>query len=117
MPRAGSKKKPSQHQPLKTIRFSEVGLVAFAMAFATAGSYTLLKSFAAEGGGVAIRTGSASEEAAWLSSLGSAGAVVLAAGPIFGLLLWWLWRRSAMNTGLKLFLTLAPVLAVVTFAN
>lgn len=113
------KPKPRRNlnQSLKTIRFSEVGLVVFAMAFATAGSYTLLKSFAAEGGGVAIRTGSASEEAAWLSSLGSAGAVVLAAGPIFGLVLWWLWRRSAMNTGLKFFLTISPVLAVMAVAN
>lgn len=112
-----AKNKKRHTKSLNTIRFSEVGLVAFAMAFATAGSYTLLKSFAAEGGGVAIRTGSASEEAAWLSSLGSAGAVVLAAGPILGLLLWWLWRRSAMNTGLKLFLTVAPVLAVMAVAN
>lgn len=103
---------------LPTVNFSEPLFLAFIMVFSVIGTYTYLRSFAAEDGSVLIQTtaGVSPEEQAILSSISWAAVAILAAGPVAVLILWWIWRRSDMAGWLKLSLTAAPVLAVMAFA-
>ncbi|HEX5395324.1 MAG TPA: hypothetical protein VFW52_03185 [Candidatus Saccharimonadales bacterium] len=94
-------------------RFSETALVVFAVVFGAIGSYTWLQTFAApEDSGVIVRSYTSPSEQAWFSSLSGASIIILAAGPIAMLFLWWIWRRSAFEFWAKLLFTAAPFLAV-----
>ncbi len=111
-------KKPTQSQTaIKSSRFSETNLVVFFMIFATLGSYLWLKSFAAtDDASYLAQSHVTPEESAWFSSITGASAIILASGPIAIFILWWIWRRSAFGTWMKLVLTVLPIVVVMRFA-
>ncbi|HEY5549841.1 MAG TPA: hypothetical protein VIK37_01390 [Candidatus Saccharimonadales bacterium] len=98
------------------LRFSETWLVVFLVIFASIGSYSWMRSFAApEDTGLFVQSNVSAEEKAWFSSITGASAVILVSGPIAALLVWWIWRRSAFELWAKLLLTVIPVMAVMAF--
>lgn len=111
-----TQRKTQSDKFFRSIRFSEPGLVVFAVIFATIGSYTWLRSFAApEDVGLFIQSNVSAEEKALFSSLTGASLIILATGPVAALIFWWLWRRSAMELWAKLLLSVVPVLIVMAF--
>lgn len=100
----------------RNLRFSEVWLLIFALIFGVIGSYGWLRSFAApEDDSILLKSSIYAEESAWFSSISGAALIILATGPIAAFILWWIWRRSAMELWAKLSLTVVPIMLVVTF--